>query len=578
MKKLFAISLILSLLHCALPALAEDALQAAAQSVLAAATLDEQLAALSDISAECAADLEASDRAVELTVEPAGELPEGLIPDVDAAEKTDGLPDALRDARFIVICDEFGTDGSFARRVFPGSFIARLPEANRARSLAGADGLLYIVHNYDKRGDYIGEAYNRVYTLYAAALNGGAVYRIDATGTTPPYSGMGVLAGERLSWAELWRRFESAILNVPLVVEYPEGKAVFRITEGGCCMTGLEGEFTRFEVPAEVDGRTVVGIEKIKSSDLEELILPEGLVWIEGRNAIECQFLERIQFPSTLKRITGEDVFWYTPWPGHPLDTLDFNEGLEEIGEDSLHGRRGIRSITLPSTLRSLGTGFLKNGLGCSWVALPDGLEKLPGQFLSTSGYVECVFIPASITDLAMNALNQGFIYVYTPEGSPASQWAEERGIAWRPCDSAADMPKPEIQREGDYEYLILDGEAVLLKYYGKEAEVTVPAALGGAPVSVIKSAAFARLSENNFWDGIRALRLPDTVKLIEESCVADMKYLEALYIPGPVERCVGAPISECPQCTVYSPASSPVKEACESRSIPWVDLDSDGQ
>ena len=142
MKKLFAISLILSLLHCALPVLAEDALQAAAQSVLAAATLDEQLAALSDISAECAADLEASDRAVELTVEPAGELPEGLIPDVDDAEKTDGLPDALRDARFIVICDEFGTDGSFARRVLPGSFIARLPEANRARSLAEADGLL----------------------------------------------------------------------------------------------------------------------------------------------------------------------------------------------------------------------------------------------------------------------------------------------------------------------------------------------------------------------------------------------------------------------------------------------------
>ena len=577
MKKLLAVLMTLSLLVCALPALAEGAPEAAG-AVQSASTIDDQLAALSGISAESAAGLEASDRAPDLVVEPAGELPEGFIPNVEGAEKTDGLPDALREARFVVICDEFETDGSFVRRSLPGGFIARLPEANRARSLAEADAVLYIVHDYDKRGDYIGEAYNRIYTLYAAALDGGPVYRIDATGTTPPYSGMGVLAGERLSWAELWKRFEHAILNVPLVVEYPEGTATFRITEGGCCMTGLEGEFARFEVPAEVEGRTVVGIEKIKSSDLNELILPEGLVWIEGRNAIECQRLKRIQFPSTLRRITGEDVFWYSPWPGHPLDTLDFNEGLEEIGEDALWGTRSIRSITLPSTLRSLGTGFLKNGLGCSWVALPEGLEKLPGQFLSTSGYVECVYIPASVTDLAMNALNQGCIYVYTPEGSPAARWAEERGITWRPCDSAGDMPKPEIRREGDFEYLILDDEAVLLKYYGKEEEVAVPATLGGAPVSVIKSAAFTRLPENNFWDGIRVVRLPDTAKLIEAYCVVDMERMEALYIPDSVEKCLGAPVYECPNCTVYSPASSPVKEVCESWDIPWEDLESKGK
>ena len=579
MKKMFSILIALSLLLCALPALAEGALEAAAEAIQAATTLDEQLAALSGISAEDAAGLEDAQRTAELNVAPAGELPAELIPDVENAEKADGLPETLRDARFIVVRDDFDTDGSLLlmRRTLSGSFLARLPEANRARSLAEADAVLYITESYQKRGDDIGTAYNRVYTLYAKALDSGKVWQIAGTATTPPYSGHGVLAGVRLAWGSLWRRFEPAILNVPLVVEYPEGRASFRVTEGGCCMIGLEGEFSRFEVPAEVEGRTVVGIEKIKSSDLEELILPEGLVWIEGRNAIECQFLERIHFPSTLRRIAGEDVFWYTPWPGHPLDTLDFNEGLEEIGEDSLYGRRGIRSITLPSTLRSLGTGFLKNGLGCSWVALPNGLEKLPGQFLSTSGYVVCVFMPASITDFAMNALNEGFIYVYTPEGSPASQWAEERGIAWRPCDSADDMPKPEIQREGDYEYLILDGEAVLLKYYGKEAEVTVPAALGGAPVAVIKSAAFTRLNENNFWDGIRALRLPDTVKLIEAGCVADMKYLEALYIPGAVERCVGVPISECPACTVYAPAASPVKVTCESGNIPWADLDSNG-
>ena len=572
MKKLFAILMAFFQILCTLPAMAEDESEGILQELLSAATVDEQLAALCRISM---ADAAGMDQTSDLNVEPAGKLPEEWIPDVEHAEKTNGMPEALRDARFIVVCDDFTTDGSFMGRTLSGSFMTHLPEANRARSLADVDAVLYIVHAYQRRGDYIGEAYNRTYTLYVAVPDEGKVWRIAYTGTTPPYSGIGVLAGERLSVAELWKRFEPAILNAPLVVKYPEGTATFRITEGGVCMTGITGEFTRFEVPAEVEGLAVVGIEKIKSSKLKELILPEGLEWIEGRNAIECQFLKRIQFPSTLKRIEGEDVFWYSPWPGHPLDTLNFNEGLVEIGEDSLRGTRSIRSITLPSTLRTAGTGFLADGLGCSWLVLPEGLEKVPGQFLSTSGYVQCVYIPASITDFAMNAFNPGSITVYTPEGSPASRWAEERGIHWCPCDSAEDMPKPEIQREGNYEYLILNDEAILLKYYGKEKEVTVPDVLGGAPVTVIKSAAFTRLPENSFWDNIHVLRLPDTVKLIEANCVGQMKYLEALYIPGSVEKCVGAPIRECPQCTVYSPASSPVKEACESGNIPWVELES---
>ena len=75
MKKMFSILIALSLLLCALPALAEGALEAAAEAIQAATTLDEQLAALSGISAEDAAGLEDAQRTAELNVAPAGELP-----------------------------------------------------------------------------------------------------------------------------------------------------------------------------------------------------------------------------------------------------------------------------------------------------------------------------------------------------------------------------------------------------------------------------------------------------------------------------------------------------------------------
>ena len=573
MKKLLAILTAFFLLLCALPVMAEGLSGSLVQSLQAASTIDEQLLTLCGVSAECVADLEASGRTAELNVAPAGELPAELIPDVANAEKADGLPDVLRDARFIIVRDDFDTDGSLLlmRRTLSGSFIVRLPEANRARSLADANAVLYITESYQKRGDYIGRAYNRVYTLYAKALDSGKVWQIAGTATTPPRSGFGVLAGARLAWGSLWKRFEPVILNVPLVVEYPEGTASFRVTEGGCVMISLEGEFTRFEVPAEVEGRTVVGIEKIRSSDLTELILPEGLEWIEGRNAIECQRLKRIEFPSTLKRISGEDVFWYTPWPGHPLHNLDFNEGLEEIGEDALKGTLNIRSITLPSTLRDLGDGFLRYGLGCGWLALPEGLERLPGQFMSYPGYTACVYLPASIAYIPSNALNK-YIRIYSPSGSWASGWAQEHGYVWVPCDSAEDMPKPAIGREGDYEYLVLDGEAELLRYYGSDEKIIVPDTLGGAPVRVIHQSAFDNFADSNFKYRARELSLPDSVRQLKVPCVSDGQYLKALYIPASVEQCDGPVVEKCPACTVYSPADSAVKEACEAAGIAWAE------
>ena len=56
------------------------------------------------------------------------------------------------------------------------------------------------------------------------------------------------------------------------------------------------------------------------------------------------------------------------------------------------------------------------------------------------------------------------------------------------------------------------------------------------------------------------------------------MKYLEVLYIPGSVEECVGVPTKECAGCTVYTPASSPVRELCEEWGISWADIESDRQ
>ena len=127
-----------------------------------------------------------------------------------------------------------------------------------------------------------------------------------------------------------------------LVVSYPEGIATFRVTGDTCCIVGLEGGFTHYEIPAEVEGYPVTGIERIKNDTLESLTLPEGVVYIENaeRYALWCKNLTSMNFPSTLRRIgTYADCHF-------PITALELNEGLEEIGRNAFSGSSGSKSET----------------------------------------------------------------------------------------------------------------------------------------------------------------------------------------------------------------------------------------
>lgn len=504
------------------------------------------------------------------------QIPAWFAPDVENAQKCDGMPEELQDAKFIVIFDRFETDDTLISRTIPEEFSSRLPENNRAASADEAGAALYIRQYYSLRRDYFGTAYNCVYVLYAVSADSGVTYSIGGTFTEPPYSGIGILTGYSLSEEELWQRFEPRICSKPLIVEYPEGTAVFRITEGGCCMTGLNGSFKEFTVPQEVEGRRVIGIEKIKNSNLEKLVLPEGLEWISGNHAIDCYRLRDIHFPSTLKRITGKDVFYlncalvsyqYELWPETTgLPVLELNEGLEEIGEDTIPGSMALKSITIPSTVTSIGAGFLKYGISSTWLILPEGLTKLPGSFLSNdTGCQECVYLPGTMTDFP------GIIYsslrstrIYTPAGSPAEEWAQKLGLTVVPCACADDMPRPEMMQEGSFIYTVLDGEAILIKYTANEKAITVPDTLGGFPVRVIKRMAFNRsyLTET--------LIFPAHIRLMEEECVYNCSSLKTLIIPGTVEQTGDPFITKCSGCTVYSPADSVIRTVAENNRIPW--------
>ena len=533
MRKLFVFFLLAFVLSE--PSLADEPLETAAEAVQSAATVDEQLAEMYDLSVTYASDLENGGWDVNMTIDPADSTLNSMIPSVEDAEDADGLPETLKDAKFIALY-RYGADDN---PVLLGDFQVRLPQANRAVSAAEADAILLLTERFETRNDYVGSASDRVYEIYAVPIGGKAI-RIYEKITTPPIMGSGPLSGEKVSMEALWRGIQPMFYGAEITVGYPEGTAYFRITGEGCCMTGLEGDFKEFEIPQSVNGYPVQGIEKIESDTLETLTLPEGISYISGDYAISCKNLENMNFPSTLKRITGNYAIDNTT----PLTDLELNEGLEEIGEVSILGGSSILRIHIPSTLTVMPRSFLNQGAHCLWLVIPDGVTSIQHRFLWVNGRVQYVYIPASVTSFGEEIMDDESVKIYTPENSAAARWAADNGHECIICERPEDMPHPEVAYSDDFTYFVNEKEeAVLLKYTGEDVDVVVPDELGGHPVVSVYSVAFFQLGD------LHSVHLPESVRRLYPLAFWYCDQLETVYTTAD-ETGINA-IDHCPLCEI---------------------------
>ena len=561
MKKLLATTLILSLLLCNLPALAEDAVGAAAEALKQCATLDDQLAVLDGLATDGAAALDAPGWTESLLVPLTEELPADLRPGTGKPEGVAALPEALTGAKFIVLFEDcealYGEDGPGELSLL-GGFQARLPEPNRAHSVAEAGAVLYVRRALRHNSGYIGgEAYDSVTTVTAFPRGGEAV-ELYSGANKPPAMGTGSrLAAASIPMEEVWSAvrpfFQSAVS-----LEYPEGTARFRRTANGYALAGLDGSFESYGVPAVVEGLPVVGIENCECFTLKELVLPEGVEWI-GLGAMRCSGLSRISFPASLRRI-ADKAFEYP----NALTRLDFHEGLEVIGSEAFTGVKRLEAVNLPSTLKEIGSdAFQKTAFDCPSVAIPEGVRSLWG--ILDTGDLLCAWLPASVEEIANSLWIDGLV-VCAPEGSYAAEYAVSQDLPYIACASPEDMPEASFHEDGDWRYGIVGGQAVLLEYTGPETEVSVPEALGGCPVTIVHARAFSGL------EALREVRFPETAEVFSGFLFVDCPQLEAVWFPASarIVDIFALGTSADPSLTAWVPAGSRAREVAESRGWNW--------
>lgn len=124
------------------------------------------------------------------------------------------------------------------------------------------------------------------------------------------------------------------------------------IDEGQCVIREYNGTDPVVEVPAEIDGYAVIGLNTSSffgNMFMEELIVPEGVEYLGHFAAQKCPALRRVYLPDSMKMVGGS-CFAFC----RSLEEIRLPAGLEMIMLMTFVGCTALRSITLPQTVHTI--------------------------------------------------------------------------------------------------------------------------------------------------------------------------------------------------------------------------------
>jgi len=234
-----------------------------------------------------------------------------------------------------------------------------------------------------------------------------------------------------------------------LVEETPVENFYYDTYSTYCVITGYrDSSDTNIVVPSQIDGLPVTQIGNGAfrySYNLQNIILPEGLTYIDNYAFEGCSELVSITIPDTVDYI-GNDAFMYCYnltsiklpaaltsissgmfYGCEKLKSVHISSKVTEIGSLAFSGCSGLESITVEegnSKYSAKGNCLIENEtgkliLGCGNSQIPDdGSVKIIGasSFASCSGLTSIV-IPDSVTKIENQAFyNSGLKSVVIPD------------------------------------------------------------------------------------------------------------------------------------------------------------------
>lgn len=135
-----------------------------------------------------------------------------------------------------------------------------------------------------------------------------------------------------------------------------------------------------------------------KNSGLTEVILKEGVMSLSNNSFDGCLLLKKVTFPTTMKTIGG--------FSNTGIKEIAFAEGAtpEAISDYAFLNCDSLSTITLPNSIKSLGTGAFYDCDTLKTVKLPTGITKIAKQAFYHCGFLQSTTIPQNVTEIGAEA------------------------------------------------------------------------------------------------------------------------------------------------------------------------------
>lgn len=102
----------------------------------------------------------------------------------------------------------------------------------------------------------------------------------------------------------------------------------YEVQDGKAVLTSYLGTDPILEIPLEIEGYTVIGLEGTfkENQHIEKVVIPDGIEFLGDETFSRCRKLRSIDLPDSIQRF-GWKCFQYSV-----LITIKIPESIEEIG------------------------------------------------------------------------------------------------------------------------------------------------------------------------------------------------------------------------------------------------------
>ena len=349
------------------------------------------------------------------------------------------------------------------------------------------------------------------------------------------------------------------------------GDMVYQASDNAATLVRYFGADSKVDIPAELGGKPVteIGVGAFGfCSSLTEVTIPKSVTSIGEMAFYDCGALATVYYGGTqedwdaLEKNIGEE--------NTPLLNANIICAIQESNGFAY-------TVTGDEATITGYTGSAKN------IVIPSELGGKPVTAIADKAFegyknIVNIYIPKTIKAIGEDAFQNAtsnLIRFICYEGTE-NEWANiaiQKGneeLNPREFDDVAWFRLYECNLSGDMVYQASDDAAILVRYFGSDSKVDIPAELGGKPVTEIGEWAFAycsSLTEVTIPEGVTSIRafafrscssltkaiIPEGVTSIGESAFQSCGSLTEVTIPKSVTSIESFAFSECEAlATVY--------------------------